>query len=46
MTKYVCPVKYNAFDKENFTDFKIDRRYRVDRPKDVTEHLKAGINSI
>lgn len=53
MTKFVCPVKFNKvyeLDKgvlENpIIRIKPDRRYRVDRPKDVTDHLKSGVNSI
>mgnify|MGYP006145004431 CR=1 FL=1 len=54
MTKFVCPIKFNKVvevDKDTLSTSSIirikpDRRYRIDRPKDVTEHLKPGPNSV
>lgn len=53
MTKFVCPIKFNKVNELDkgvldnpIIRIKPDRRYRVDRPKDVTDHLKAGPNSV
>ena len=33
-------------DKNTFTNLKAERRYRVDRPKDLTKYLQAGVNIV
>jgi len=49
MTKYVSPVKYNRFkslDSGTHFDLKRDRKFRVDRPKDVSELMRDGVNKL
>ena len=53
MTKFVCPTKFNRVEEVDkdclnnpIVHIKPDRRYRIDRPKDVTKFLKTGPNSV
>lgn len=49
MTKFVCPIKYNRIeliDDKTIINIRTDRRYRVDRPKDVTQFIRQGVNKV
>ena len=49
MTKFVCPIKFNKvehIDEKTLIGIKLDRRYRIDRPKDLTKFIKQGVNRI